>query len=363
MPDCSLSLGFIYGKAQGVRHLMARISNEKVKLTAEEGQMLAEAAMKGAGYAQDEARILAEHAMDAALSGYEYSGLPKLLNVVDDPHFKDDRRPITIVKDNGAAVLVDGGWENGMVAAYRASEIAIERADTNGLSIVCLGNTWMTGRSAVYCEMIAKAGLVAMHTVSAPSWVAPFGGAARSLGTNPIAFGFPTSTNPLVIDMGTSAFMGTDLQFRERIGATLPEGVAIGPSGEPTINASEAKEGALLPFGGSTGGYKGFGLALAMDAIGTLAGGIRPENTQTGYLFIAIKPDLFMPLEDYRREVSNRIKTIKATPRQPGITEIRIPGERSMQERAKRLKEGIEIERKIYDALQNLAAGNLNHGG
>ena len=70
-----------------------------------------------------------------------------------------------------------------------------------------------------------------------------------------------------------------------------------------------------------------------------------------------------MPLEDYRREVSNRIETIKATPRQPGITEIRIPGERSIQERAKRLKEGIEIERKIYDALQNLAAGNLNHGG
>ena len=88
---------------------MVSVSNGKIKLTAEEGQMLAEAAMKGVGFAQDEARILAEHAMDAALSGYEYSGLPKLLNVVDDPHFKNDRRPITIVKDNATAVLDDGG--------------------------------------------------------------------------------------------------------------------------------------------------------------------------------------------------------------------------------------------------------------
>jgi LDH2 family malate/lactate/ureidoglycolate dehydrogenase len=342
---------------------MGNEAGHRVRLTAAEGQKLGEAAMRGAGYGPDEARILAEHAMDAALSGYEYSGLPKLLNVVDDPHFSDERKPISIVKDAGAAVLVDGGWETGMIAAYRASEIAIDRATVHGLAIVCLANTWMTGRSALYCEMIAKAGLVAIHTVSAPSWVAPFGGAARSLGTNPIAFGFPTSGDPLLIDMGTSAFMGTDLQFRERIGAALPDGVAIGPSGEPTTDASEARQGALLPFGGPEGGYKGFGLALAMDAIGALAGGIRPANTQTGYLFIAIKPDLFMSLDEYRREVSHRINVIKSTPRQPGISEIRIPGERGMRERAKRLKEGIEIEGKIFDALNRLAAGNLDHGG
>ena len=47
------------------------------------------------------------------------------------------------------------------------------------------------------------------------------------LGTNPIAFGFPMEGDPLVIDLGTSAFMGTDLKMRERLGMPLPEGVAI----------------------------------------------------------------------------------------------------------------------------------------
>jgi LDH2 family malate/lactate/ureidoglycolate dehydrogenase len=163
--------------------------------------------------------------------------------------------------------------------------------------------------------------------------------------------------------MGTSAFMGTDLQFRARLGLPIPEAVALGPDGQPTTDAVAARQGALLPFGGPDNGYKGFGLALAMDAIGALTAGIRPPNAISGYLFIALKPDLFVSPEAYRHEVSRRIATIKATPRQTGTDEIRIPGERSYATRARLLREGIEIDRKIHTALQRLAAGHLDHGG
>ena len=183
------------------------------------------------------------------------------------------------------------------------------------------------------------------------------------MGTNPIAFGFPTEADPLVIDMGTSAFMGTDLQFRARLGIPLPEGVALGPNGHPTTDARVARQGTLLPFGGSEGGYKGFGLALAMDAIAALTAGARPADAVSGHVFMAFKPDLFLPLEDYRREVTRRIDTIKATPRQEGVAEIRIPGERSYGTRARLMQEGIEIDRKIHDALHRLAEGKLDHGG
>jgi LDH2 family malate/lactate/ureidoglycolate dehydrogenase len=229
--------------------------------------------------------------------------------------------------------------------------------------MVCITNSWMSGRSAHYCELIANAGLVGIHTVAANPLVAPFGGARSALGTNPIAFGFPTADEPLLIDMGTSAFMGTDLQFRSRLGAPIPEGVALGPDGEPTTDSAAAMLGTLLPFGGPEGGYKGFGLALAMDAIGALTAGIRPEGTISGYMFLAFKPDLFMPLEDYRREVSRRIETIKATPKLAGITEIRIPGERGQAERRRLTRDGIEIDAKIFDALNRLAQGHLDHGG
>ena len=121
---------------------------DRLKLSAPEAQALGEAAMQGAGFDAEEARILTDHVMDAALCGYEYSGLPKLLNVIDDPKFKVPRRPIAIIKDSGAAALLDGGDNTGIIALKRAMDIAIERAETHGLAIVCLANSWMSGRSA-----------------------------------------------------------------------------------------------------------------------------------------------------------------------------------------------------------------------
>ena len=332
-------------------------------MTVVEARALGDSAMRGARFDDEDARILTDHVLDAALCGYEYSGLPKLLNVVDAAEFELARRPVTVLRETGATALLDGGNNTGMVAAYRASEATIERATAHGLAIVCLANAWMTGRSAYYCEMIARAGLVAIHTVAAPPAVAPFGGTRPALGTNPIAFGFPTETDPLVIDMGTSAFMGTDLRFRARLGIPIPEGVALGPDGQPTTDARTAQQGALLPFGGPDGGYKGFGLALAMDMLGALTASVQTPELVSGYMFIAFRPDLFMPLEAYRREVSRRIEAIKATPRQAGVAEIRIPGERAYRTRERLMREGIEIDRRIYNALCRLSEGRLDHGG
>jgi LDH2 family malate/lactate/ureidoglycolate dehydrogenase len=316
----------------------------RVHLNVAEARALAERAMRGIGYDAEEAWILADHVLDAALCGYEYSGLPKLLNVAEYPRFQAPRRPMRVVKETSVSVLLDGGNQSGMLGMYHATRAAIERAGAHGLALVAVSNIWMSGRSAYYVEMAARAGLVAIHTVAAPPSVAPLGGARPALGTNPIAFGFPLDGDPLVIDLGTSAFMGTDLQFRARLGTPLPEGVAVDAKGRPTTDAAAARRGALLPFGG----HKGYALALAMHALGVLCG---DTDQRAGYLFIAFKPDLFMPLEDYRRELAAEIARIKATPRQDGVEEIRIPGERGYRERARLAREGIEIDRRIHDAL------------
>ena len=318
-------------------------TNERIHLGVADARALSERAMRGIGYASEEARILADHAIDAALCGYEYSGLPKLLNVADDPRHRAGRRPMRVVKETGVSVLFDGGNQSGMLGMYFATRAAIERAGAHGLVLVGVNDIWMSGRSAYYVEMAARAGLIAIHTVAAPPMVAPLGGAEARLGTNPIAFGFPLDGDPLVIDLGTSAFMGTDLQFRERLGIPLPDGVAIDEHGYPTTDARAAQRGALLPFGG----HKGYALALALHALGVGA----------QYLFIAFKPDLFVPLDEYRRALAAEMAAIKATPRQDGVAEIRIPGERAYRERARRTRDGVEIDRRIHDALIRLADG------
>jgi LDH2 family malate/lactate/ureidoglycolate dehydrogenase len=325
-------------------------STERVHLSVAEARALSERAMRGIGYEPDEASILADHVIDAALCGYEYSGLPKLLNVADHPRFKAPRGPLRVLTETPVSVLFDGGNQSGMLAMYHATRAVIDRARAHGFALVGVNNIWMSGRSAYYAEMAARAGLIGIHTVAARPMVAPPGGASAALGTNPIAFGFPMDGDPLVIDLGTSAFMGTDLQFRERLGIPLPEGVAIDTHGRPTTDAAAARRGALLPFGG----HKGYALALAMHALGLLcAGGADKEST--GYLFIAFKPELFVPLDDYRRALAAEIAAIKATPRQQDVAEIRVPGERAYRERERREREGLEIDRRIHDALVALA--------
>jgi LDH2 family malate/lactate/ureidoglycolate dehydrogenase len=148
--------------------------------------------------------------------------------------------------------------------------------------------------------------------------------------------------------------MGTDLIFQERRSAVLPEDVALDIDGKPTRDPTKVHS--LLPFGG----YKGFALSLAMQGLGVLAGAGRGEDRTYGYLIMAIDPEVMLPLEDFRRDASDMLARVKATPRQPGVDEIRMPGERSLRERARNLKEGIEIDRKIYLALLALPHGNLS---
>jgi LDH2 family malate/lactate/ureidoglycolate dehydrogenase len=326
--------------------------SDRIRLTVAEARDHAERAMRGMGYDTEEAHIIAEHAIDAALCGYEYSGLAKLLNIPEHRRFKQPRHPIRVLRETEVSMSYDGGNNVGMLVMYHATQGAIAKAATHGFAIVGVTNSWMSGRSAYYVEMIANANLIGIHTAGSTRAVAPPGGTRPELGTNPIAFGLPSSLGPIVFDMGTSAFMGTDLTYRERMGQLLPQGVAIDSEGQPTRDPSLARAGALLPFGG----YKGFGLALVVQAFGLLASSTRDAEQDDGYLFVVFKPQLLADLDEFKQQIGKLIERIKATPRRPDVSEIRIPGERAFRNRERALREGIEVDRAVYEALTTLHA-------
>jgi len=324
--------------------------NHRIHMSVAEARALGESAMRGAGYDDDDARILTDHVLDAALCGYEYSGLAKLLNIPEHRRFKQPRRPVRVLRETEVSALYDGGNNVGMLAIYYATRAAIAKAAAHGFAIIGVTNSWMSGRSAYYVEMIAAADLIGIHTAGSARTVAPPGGTRPALGTNPIAFGLPSSRGPIVFDMGTSAFMGTDLTYRERMGQLLPEGVALDSEGQPTRDPTLARGGALLPFGG----YKGFGLALMVQALGLMAASALNPEEEDGYLFVVFKPDLLADLQDFKQQLGELIERIKATPRQAEVSEIRIPGERAFRSRERGLREGIEVDRLVYEALAAL---------
>jgi len=165
----------------------------RVRLSVAEARELGEAALRGIAYADEEARIIADHVIDAALCGYEYSGLAKILNIPESRHFRQPRRPMAVVRETGVSIAFDGGNNVGMLALYHAARAAIDKAGAHGIALVSVNDAWMSGRSAYFVEMIAKAGLVAIHTVGSSRLVAPPGGAKAALGTNPIAIAVPSA--------------------------------------------------------------------------------------------------------------------------------------------------------------------------
>ena len=135
-------------------------------------------------------------------------------------------------------------------------------------------------------------------------------------------------------------------------GEALPAGLAFDADGNPTRDARAAAGGGVAPWGG----HKGYGLSFAIQALGLLAGAALPRgNAQDyGFLFLVVDPARMLPGNDFAARMSDLVRAVKATPRQPGVAGIRIPSERAFRERTRRRVEGILIGRAVIAALEAL---------
>src|SRR5688572_13948876 len=170
-----------------------------MQLTIADATDLAVRALTRAGMSIENARITADHLVDAALCGHEFSSLPRIVALADEIAKKPPAGTVRIVRENHCSALIDGGDNVAYVVSIHAVDKAIEIARKNGVAVVCANNTWFSGRLAFYVERAARQGFIAMHTTNTTARVAPFGGIDRLLGTNPFAIAFPAEDDPLVI--------------------------------------------------------------------------------------------------------------------------------------------------------------------
>jgi len=323
-----------------------------VALSVDEATALGERALRHIGYSAEEARVIAANLVDAALCGYPALGLPRILTIAEHAYTHQPRKPVSVVHETPVSALIDGGNYVGLYAVYRATEIAIEKARASRFALVGVHNSYLSGRNTYYLEMIARAGFAGMHLACSQPLVAPLGGRAPAFGTNPIAFGVPGDPDPLIFDMGTAAINYGDVIHASRLQELLPEGAAIDAQGQPTRDPAAALAGGILPFGG----HKGYGLSLMIQALGLLAGAALPRGQvrDFAFLFVVFDPGLLIPPAQFKQHLAELIAEVKATPRQPGVDEIRIPSERAFRERARRRREGIMLARRLYDRINAL---------
>lgn len=327
---------------------------DTIRLTVAQAETLAHAALVRTGFTADESRIVAAHLIDAALCGYRFAGLPRILTIAEDPRTRQPRRAPAIVHETEVSAMIDGGNHVGYYAVHQAAQVAIGKARSRGFALVGLHNSHLSGRNSYYLERIARAGFAGIHLASAPPAVVPLGGLKPALGTNPIALGMPGDPHPLIFDMGTAALMRGEVILRRRTGTPLPDGAGMDASGAPTHDPAAVLDGGgIMPFGG----HKGCGLSIAIQAMCLMAGAALPRGQvqDYGFLFVAFDPGLLMPRERFAQQLAELKARIKGVPRQPGCDEIRLPSERAFRERERRRVEGIVVDRKVHEAIAALA--------
>ena len=323
-----------------------------IRMSVAEAHALGSGACRRIGYSDEDAQIIVDQLIDNALCGYRFASLPRILAIASDPKTREPRRPVRIVHETPVSALVDGGNNVGYVACYHTAQIAIAKARQSGIASVGAYDSYYSGRNAYYANLVTDAGLVCLHIASAKPRVLPIGGVQPALGTNPICIGFPSTKGPVIIDLGTASLMWGDVLLHAHLGQPIPAGIGFDGQGNPTTDAQKVQEGGVVPWGE----HKGYGLSIAVQALGLLAGAAIPRKQAAdyGFYFIAIDPKIMLPGGEFAQQMTDLISFIKSVRKRPGVNEIRIPSERSFRERERRRSEGLVFDTKVVESLRAL---------
>jgi len=315
-----------------------------------------------AGLADELARAVAEILLEADLLGHTTHGLdllPRYLRELDEGRMAKRGEPVTL-QDRGSALTWDGCRLPGPWLVLRAIAIARERLVSHASVTVVIRRSHHIGCLQAYLKPVTDEGLAILLTCSDPSTggVAPHGGVASRITPNPVAAGFPTRGDPVLIDVSMSTTTNAMTKRVLDAGERLPGPWLVDAEGrasdDPAVLSGE-RPGALLPLGGLDLGHKGFALALLVEALTSgLAGHGRadePKEWGASVFLQLIDPDAFGGRDAFVRETSRLAEICRGTPVPPGRPPVRLPGQAALARRARQLHEGVCLHPSIVPAL------------
>lgn len=308
----------------------------------------------GCGLDEEKAMAMASKALDGDLLGYSTHGLmffSAYLSRIEAGHIARAGH-IEETHDHPGSFYWRCGRLPGAWAMERATTKILARLHTTAAVTVSLGDCSHIGCLQAYLLPFVQAGHMVTISATNPGVrsVAPFGGADPVLTSNPIAYGIPSRTKPLLIDFSTSLASNKFFSNYADRGETLPGKWLLTAEGVPTDDASvlAAKPpGTILPIGGLDFGYKGFGASLFVEAASLALSGFgrrrNPDTFGQSVFIHAINPEFFAGRDAFLDEVDLLIADCKASKPLPGSAGVRMPGERALALREEQLKTGVEI--------------------
>ena len=325
------------------------------------------------GLSEEDAETVANVLITADLRGIHSHGIGRLHTYYGnrlragliDPHAF-----LQLVKETTTTLVFDARNGMGQVAGYRAMNACIEKAKKSGVAIAVVRNSNHFGIAGYYALMALSHDMVGVSLTNSQPLVAPTYGRTRMLGTNPIAVAVPAGEErPYVLDMATSVVPMGKIAFYAEKGEEIPLGWGTDRDGNITQDPRGVQqEGTLFPLGGTDvmSGYKGYGLAMLVDILsGVLSGAAygtdigSPSSTlgppvRIGHFFMALQPEAFRPMAEFKRAMDNLIRQLKEAPKAPGHDRIFIHGEKEFELMKRYKQEGIPLVEPVVRSLKDM---------
>ncbi|MDA0261534.1 MAG: Ldh family oxidoreductase [Proteobacteria bacterium] len=320
-----------------------------------------------AGLPEARARVMAEILVEADMMGRSTHGIEHLdwyLTDLVNGAMNKSGAP-EVVADHGAAVTWDGHYLPGTWLVTQAMDLAFERSRDHPVVTVVIRDSHHVGFHAAYLRRATMRGLVMLLLDTNPYFgaVAPYGGRQAVFSPTPVSFGFPTASDPVLVDFALSSTSLTATERAGRLGEHLPHAWLLDheghPSDDPQTLLGEPR-GSILPLGGADRGHKGDGLQFMVYALSAALGGFGVPASPRGYssaVFLQlIDPEAFAGTEAFNRELAILIDACHASPPAPGFDEVLVPGERAMASLHAAERDGVALFPTVLQTLTPWAA-------
>ena len=311
-----------------------------------------------AGSDDREAAIVADHLIDAAVSGHDSHGVIRVLAYITAIKKKEliaNQHP-TVRFESDSVLVLEGNHGYGQVVAHEATGKAIAKAKKSGIAMVTMRNAGHIGRLGAWAEMAAAENQATIYFVNAArpggAQLAPFGGTDRRLNAGPICLGMPAASgHPIILDMSTAAVAMGKIRLARNKKEKLREACIVDGHGNLTDDPEGLygpPPGAVLPFGG----HKGSGLCMFTDLFGGILSGAGADYDGPPCEWYPINNMLAIHIDvgtvgdagliaDQVARYSDWVRASK--PQNPDVG-VQMPGDYEFLTRRKRRQAGIEVD-------------------
>lgn len=336
-------------------------------LTVENVLGAAAALLKAAGLTDDQARAVAGNLVEADLLGHRTHGLRMLPVYLDRLASQEmvSAGEIEVLTDHGASFSwrtprLPGAW-----VMERLFEEALRRSADHPVVTATLAGCGHVGALQTWMEKPARQGRLGLLMVTDPgvASMAPPGGLDAVTTSNPIAACIPTRGEPVLIDTSTSLVSNSAVASHAAAGRRLGGPWLIDNQGrasdDPTVVTAADPPGTLMPIGGEDFGYKGFAIGLLVEAFALALGGYGRDQATLrggqGIFLQLIDPAAFGGGQaGFLAATTALVQRCHASRPAPGAA-VRLPGERALREKARQLREGLDIDAALDDSLERRA--------